>query len=274
MIRLVVTDGGVPQQWVDWMRAQGLAPATIAQRRSLGADLIARVPGWRTATPDDIASWLARPGWSPETRKAARGAARSLYRWAVLTGRATADPTTVIPSVRVPRHTPRPCPDAPLARALHDADQDELLMVMLAATMGLRCGEIAAVHGDDVQGGWLLVHGKGGRERLVPVHPAVAPALAGLAGWAFPSPRGGHVTPQRVGRRLSLLLGPGWTAHTLRHRAATQAYQGTHDLLAVRDLLGHASVSTTQQYTASGDEAVVAAVEATALPRARHLRAV
>jgi site-specific recombinase XerD len=63
---------------------------------------------------------------------------------------------------------------------------------------------------------------------------------------------------------MSALLGPGWTAHSLRHRFATRAYAGERDLLTVQQLLGHSSVATTQRYTQIPDDALRRAVMAVA----------
>lgn len=67
-------------------------------------------------------------------------------------------------------------------------------------------------------------------------------------GWLFPGRFGGPVTPDYVGRRLSKLLGPGWTAHTLRHRYAQAVYSGSGNVLALQSLLGHSSPETTLRY--------------------------
>lgn len=74
--------------------------------------------------------------------------------------------------------------------------------------------------------------------------------------------RGTHTTADRVGRILSRLLGPGATGHGLRHRFASKAYQGTRDLLAVQQLLGHSSPATTQRYVAVPLDNLRAAVRA------------
>jgi len=106
----------------------------------------------------------------------------------------------------------------------------------------------------------VLVHGKGGKTRLVPLLPIVTRLLEPRTGWAFPSPGGGHITPGHVTRLLSRALPAGWTGHTLRHRMATAAYAGTRDLLAVGALLGHSRPETTQRYVRLPDDALLAAV--------------
>jgi integrase/recombinase XerC len=133
---------------------------------------------------------------------------------------------------------------------------------------------VAQVHHRDlsvgVDGASLLVHGKGGRLRVVPIGESLANALRlGAAGhtpgmsergWLFPTGVGGHLTPDHVSGLVSAVLPDGWTMHTLRHRFATRAYRGTRNLRAVQVLLGHESIATTERYTAVDDAEIRAAM--------------
>lgn len=166
----------------------------------------------------------------------------------------------------MPPALPRPTPELLVQQLVHHADPRLGYMAALAAYAGLRCAEIARVHGRDLVGDVLTVHGKGGKVRAVPV--VNRRLLAQLQGtqladaWAFPNGAGGHVTPGHVSRLLSRALPDGWTAHTLRHRMATTAYAGTRDLLAVGAVLGHSRPETTQRYVLMPDDALRAAVAA------------
>lgn len=143
-----------------------------------------------------------------------------------------------LPRVRRGMGTPRPAPDAAYAAALASAGPRERLMMRLAAEAGLRRGEISRVHVDDLMqdfDGWsILVHGKGGRDRLIPVPESLAVGLVEHAGrgggYVFPGAHDGHLSPQRVGDLVSELLPDGWTAHTLRHRFASRAFRVDRDL--------------------------------------------
>ena len=137
-------------------------------------------------------------------------------------------------------------------------------MLQLAAYAGLRRSEIAALQTRALVGDTLRVKGKGGKVRVVPVLNAeLLAALEAIPpGFVFPGNDHGHQSPNWVGRQMARALGPGWTAHTLRHRFATMAYSHGRDLLSVQELLGHSKPETTARYTAVPDGALRAAVEA------------
>lgn len=137
-------------------------------------------------------------------------------------------------------------------------------MIRLAAECGLRRAEIAQVRSDDVMddllGRTLIVHGKGDKQRLVPLPDDLAQKIIDRHGWLLPGRWSGHVEASYVGKHIARLLGGEWTAHSLRHRYATMTYQETHDLYLVSRLLGHESVETTQRYVAMPDSRLRAAL--------------
>lgn len=242
--------------FLDWLRAGGQTPGTVQTRSwwitRAARDLSPTPP--ETVTAAELTAWLANPSWGPSTRKSALATLRRFFRWMLLAGRREDDPTTLMLSITVPRHRARPTPDEALTAALRRATRSEdRLMLLLGAFAGLRRTEIAVLHTDHVHltpaGSWLTITGKGGVTRQIPIHPVLQPLLAlKTAGWVFPGRFGGHRSSDSVGRRLSHLLGPGLTPHTLRHWFATTCYAQTHDLRAVQELLGHADISTTQVY--------------------------
>ncbi|OXN01125.1 integrase [Bifidobacterium vansinderenii] len=133
-------------------------------------------------------------------------------------------------------------------------DLGETIMVRAAAEYGLRRGEIARLSSndviDDAGGRALIVHGKGGKTRTLPISDDFAALVLAHDGYVFPGRFGGHVEESYVGTRLSRLLPDGFGAHTLRHRFATRTYESTRDILMVSRALGHESVATTQRYVA------------------------
>jgi integrase/recombinase XerC len=253
--------------YLAYLIASGSGRETIRLRRHYLGRLArsCRCTGpWQVAT-DDLVAVLATDGWAPETRKSARSSLRSFYRWGVDTGKTTTDPARALPRVRVPLGAPRPTPHDVVTRALARADDRGRLMLLLALLAGLRRAEISKCHRDEMiqsMNHWSLrVVGKGGRVRTVPLHPILAETMASYDGWLFPGKDNGHLSADRTGRLIADLLGPGWTAHTLRHRFSTECYAGGHDLFAVQRLLGHTRPETTARYTQVPDDALRAAVE-------------
>jgi site-specific recombinase XerD len=246
-----------------YMVARGYAATTMSARLSVAADWLAWRRGDIEAAHTDVERWAASRGVGPATTRNLHVALRAFYRWAMRDGIVRHDPTQLADRPRVPAYLPRPAAGHDIARAIDGADVDMRAMLALMACAGLRCVECSRLNWRDVDllAGTVIVDGKGHRERMIDLSPDVLRALAHLA-LATPS-RDGAVFVGHGGRRLSsasvsqrvarLCRAAGVTAraHQLRHYCATMALrQPGADLLAVRDLLGHASVSTTQVYTA------------------------
>ena len=245
--------------WTDTLKAAGLSAQTIKSRRYKMVHLAALLmpSGPEDVTTEQIVQAFARQQWKPETRKAYRNTISSFFRWLHKSGRRSDDPSLDVPRVKKPHAHPRPCPDRYIAAAMEMATSSEKLMVRLGAECGLRRGEIARVHSDDVvadsAGHSLIVRGKGDKQRIVPLPDVLAGIIMDARGYLFPGRFGGHVEESYIGDHISRLLPDGWAAHTLRHRFATTAYAATHDLFVVAELLGHESVETTEHYVAMPD---------------------
>ena len=239
--------------WRSWLTAADLSPQTIRLRTYQLARFAEHHRRLLEVTHEQLASWLARPGWSTETRRSQLAALRSFYGWAHAAGRIGRDPSRLLPRIRKTTPRPRPAPAVVVGTALTTSDKRVRLMLLLAVRQGLRRGEIAQVHRDDLVedlGGWtLIVHGKGRKDRLVPLADDVAAQLlAGPAGWAFPGGVNGHLSADRVGVLMAQALPGKWTAHTLRHAFATKAWRESRDLLGLAEILGHAKPETTRAY--------------------------
>lgn len=219
-------------------------------------------------TPDDLVAYLAELDVTSNTKRAIRTSIRAFYTWATNAGITTVDPSAELPTISARPGRPRPASDEAITEALGRAEPRVQLMIRLAAWQGLRCREIARVHTHDVNrdgNGWTLtIHGKGDRERIIPLRDDLAREIRRAPdGYIFPGNDNGHLSPQYVSRLVSLSLPDGVTAHMLRHRFASTAYSSTgHDIRAVQTLLGHASVATTQIYTATSMKSLRRAIRA------------
>lgn len=272
----------VSRSW-DWLiedylhsiAAGGQREATLKLRRN-HLRTMARELGCpaEEVTADRLLDWFGRQRhWAPETRRGYRSAARGFFSWAYKAGRVPVYLGDALPVVRQVKSPPRPASDDAWTNALAAADPRTRLMLRLAGEAGLRRAEVAQVHTRDVfvSGGTcqLMVQGKGGKQRIVPISddlaeeirrgaaghtPAMAATDGGRYGWLFPDGLGAHLSPQWVGCLVARVLPDGWGMHTLRHRFASRAYRGTRNLRAVQELLGHESVATTQRYTAVCDD--------------------
>jgi site-specific recombinase XerD len=255
-------------------RAEGRPETTISTRR-MQLERLARDHSRRSPyelTLDDLLEWLSVKRWASETRRGNRTTVGSFYRWAESTGRVDASPADGMPRVRPSQPRPRPALEHDVAHALAISSPRDRLAVQLAAELGLRRAEVAQVHTRDItklpgdEQWWLLIHGKGSRERRVPLTHNLASTLRALpSGWAFPSSRGGHLSPRYLGKRVSQLLPEGVTTHALRHRFATRAYNIDRDVFAVQHFLGHASPASTQRYVLVADMRLRALGEAVTL---------
>lgn len=268
---VVTTWGEAVEAWRNYMRAAALPESTISIRvyhlGRLAASGVSREPA--TLTLDELTAWLGRQQWAPNTRRAYRTSLRAFYGWAMATGRVSSSPAHLLPTVKVPRSKPRPVGEPAYRAALTISDRRAWRAIKLAGGCGLRRGEVAQVRREDIEPdllGWALrVVGKGGHVRLVPLpDDLAADLLAGPAGWVFPSPRGGHLTPHHLGKVISAHLPAGVTTHNLRHRFGTVALRENGNLRVVQELLGHADPRTTAIYTQVDAAELRACVEAVA----------
>ncbi|OCB46732.1 hypothetical protein A5721_11135 [Mycobacterium vulneris] len=224
-------------------------------------------------TKEHITTWFGQQRWARETRRSYRSAVRGFFAYLYEAGHIDHDPSAKLPTISQESPVPRPAPDAAWLWALEHARPRVEVMLRLAAEAGLRRAEVAQVHDDDLDtiGPRLLVHGKGARDRVIPISESLAGQIAAgprghtpgdrsTSGYLFPNHSGGHLAPITVGLLITDVLPEGWTMHTLRHRFATRAYRATRNLRAVQMLLGHASVATTQRYLAVDDDEIRAAM--------------
>lgn len=226
-------------------------------------------------------------GWLADMRS--QGAARSTLRrrvcsvrrfteWATAVGYLDSDPAALLVSPSVEQTLPHVLSQNQATSLMQIAAADgdtsaaalcDWAIVELLYASGLRVAELCGLNTPDLDSSRLVatVIGKGDRQRSVPYGRPAARAIdqwlqVGRPQWAGPSsgaalllgPRGGRINPRRVRDRLHRLMvlvpeAPPIAPHGLRHSAATHMLEGGADLRTVQEMLGHASLSTTQVYT-------------------------
>lgn len=257
--------GGLIAQYNIDQRRRGFSRATITHRQGrlrLWVEWLDPTHPY-DATTAQVDEFIDARNVTDRTRYSWLSALHCFYAWAIRAEHTDHDPTATIIRPRLPRLLPRPVSDDDLAAALRAAAPPVLDWLRLGAYAGLRCGEIAGLCRDDVltSANRLRVRGKGGKERLVPIHAEVARSLRGLPhrGPIFRRADGLAFSPWQVshlGRDMFLSLSIDATMHQCRHWFGTKLYQGTRDLRLVQEMMGHSSSSTTAGYAAfASDEA-------------------
>jgi len=245
--------------------------------------------------PADYRAYLAHRAARLERSSIARGLSvvRTFLRFLERRGLAASPALAVLRAPRLPQSVPKPLSvvdaaeivDAPtaLVASVWQAKRDIALLTLLYGC-GLRLSEALGLKRAEAPGdNPLTITGKGRKQRMVPVLPAVREAIADYLaacpyvlaadGPLFVGARGGPLSPRVVQRQMQALRGAlglpeTATPHALRHSFATHLLGGGGDLRAIQELLGHASLSTTQRYTSVETEHLLAVYEA-AHPRAR-----
>lgn len=279
----------IVQQMIDHMKVLKLSEATIWAR----AEVLARLCIFTNdeplldVTPETLMRYQRSYAHnSPATVNIYTRHLREFYRWATASGLLRDDPSAALPVPKVHRGKPHPTlPDD--MKVIFSCSRGYLRTVyILAAFAGLRCGEVCRLHSRDLylqtDSPHALIHGKGGKERYVPLLPAVVSEIGWTKGHIIVNRSGHPMSPASLSAESSRFLtnlGLQTTLHSLRHYFGTEAYRITHDPLLVRDLMGHESVASTEIYTDSNTDRAhekLAGLETSAerLLRPRHLAAV
>jgi integrase/recombinase XerC len=264
---VVITEIPTPASWltdlgdfIAWQRAAGRPDTTVKIRSyHLRRFAVQAALPPREVETDLMVEHLGNPRWGAHTRRSVRSTLRAFYTWLHVTGRMSHNPAAMLPQVSTPPGRPRPAADEAVQRGRAAVDARSAFMVDLAARTGMRCCELAVVHRDDVIGPRgrrsLVVHGKGGKERVVPISDDLAHRILEHEGYVFPGQIDGHLSSAYVSKLLSRALAGLATGHQLRHRYATDSLRRAGgNLRVVQELLGHSSVATTQVYTAVDDD--------------------
>lgn len=238
--------------------------------------------GLMSAPQEALEAWfadLSRRGLSAATAARRRASVRQFYRFALGEGWRADDPSRRLDAPKQGRSLPKTLGRDEIETLLTAAGAADsiaglrlIALVEMAYASGLRVSELLALRVEAVRRdpAYLIVRGKGGKERLAPLNSAARKAIkdwldardaarkpnAPDSVWLFPSHgKSGHLTPRRFAQLLDQAavtagIDPARVSpHVLRHAFATHLLEGGADLRVVQTLLGHADISTTQIYT-------------------------
>ena len=238
--------------------------------------------GLMSAPQEALEAWfadLSRRGLSAATAARRRASVRQFYRFALGEGWRADDPSRRLDAPKQGRSLPKTLSRDEIEALLTAAGAADstaglrlITLVEMAYASGLRVSELLALRVEAVRRdpAYLIVRGKGGKERLAPLNSAAREAIkawldardaarkpnAPDSVWLFPSHgKSGHLTPRRFAQLLDQAavtagIDPARVSpHVLRHAFATHLLEGGADLRVVQTLLGHADISTTQIYT-------------------------
>jgi integrase/recombinase XerC len=276
------------RDWLAQLEAvRGASPQTItAYRRDVAGYLgflaghlggpVGRAALGRISVPD-MRAWMARErgrGLGARSLSRALSAVKSFHAWLAETHGLECSAVVATRGPRTKPRLPRPVPEDAARRLIETVELQTLApwtgardvaVATLLYGCGLRISEALALRwGDAPLGDSLRIAGKGGRERLVPVLPAARDAVEtyralcpfepGPEGPLFLAAKGGplgqrHIQKVTAAARVQLGLPATATPHALRHSFATHLLAAGGDLRSIQELLGHASLSTTQVYT-------------------------
>lgn len=278
---------GLLDAWVFHLSFQRrLSPRTVSAYHSDLATHLAFLGERGIGTPGEVDADLVREslamlhdsGRAARSRRRAASSIRAFYLWLLGEGRLDSDPSAELEAVRIAHRLPDVLSREDAGRLLEACggplplDRRDRALVELAYGCGLRASELVELGVDDLdfRERWVRVRGKGNKERLVPLG---RPALDSLAaffsgprqallgkrrdpGTVFLNVRGGPLSRMgfwRVLRKRGAVAGlpvQRLHPHLLRHTFATHLLQGGASLRVVQELLGHASLTTTEIYTA------------------------
>ena len=231
-------------------------------------------------------SSLSEAGYAKTTVNRRLSAVRSFYSWLVREGVIESNPAAVVSSPKLPKPLPHVLSQEDVEKLLKCADAStpagalDAALVELLYASGARIGEVASLDVDriDFSDKSVRLFGKGSKERIVPLYPAALRALDAYLAHARPvllanhkgglaaeeaadaqralfiNARGARMSERSLRARFEKLLARAGlagmaTPHTMRHTFATEVLDGGADLRSVQEMLGHASLSTTQIYT-------------------------
>lgn len=268
----LLTSQAVHRYVIEGVRRSQFAITTARSYSSIlsGFVLIIGNPVFGRLTRRHVMLWWGSLRCAPSTSRHRLSVVHTFLDWGVQRGELRTNPAGGIKPPKQPRYTPRAVQNDDVAKllAFPQSTTRTRVVVILMCQLGLRCAEVSNLQVGDIdwQRGTMLVHGKGGNERVLPItaeakaaledylreHPACAGPL--VRSYADPTRA---LTPGYIGdriRKLMFLTGvkalprDGRSAHALRHTCATDMLDAGANVRQVQAALGHQSLQTTQRY--------------------------
>lgn len=253
------------QQFLNYMEAErNLSPNTITSYRTdliqlqnfLSKNII-------SAKPEDLRAFLQSlkaQGLSVTTTNRKLSTIKSFYQYLMKQEMIQTNPAAHIDSGKLQRTLPKPIPQHCVMELLEKVDnlRDRVILEVLYGT-GIRRFELAKLKVSDINfyEGYIRIQGKGGKERIVPIHPAAIDLIRQLVAtqdsiWLFPGYCDKHISTRQINnivQKWATRAGlEGITPHRFRHSFVSHLYDNGADIKTISDMAGHASLNTTNLY--------------------------
>jgi integrase/recombinase XerC len=250
-------------RYAAYLRSLSSSPRTIGDWTRTLTAMDRDLPyGLEQANADELIAWLWRDGLSMASRDAYYSAMAGFYRWAVKFEIFDFNPAADIARPKPPHRLPNPVTDAELIAVLERAADPYRTWVLLAAYGGLRCIEISRLRREHITEQTITLHGKGGKKRIVPTHPAVWAVVGGLPAGPITEHDERYISIRSALYFQRTLKMPDIHMHRFRHWFGTNVQRRNKDLRVTQQLMGHSNPSTTAGYALVFDEDATAAVNA------------
>lgn len=263
-------------QYIGYLRVREYSACTIEDRQRVLRFWSVYLPTpILDASPRTVQDFFDRPDWTAQTRQTYLGHLRGFYKWAVQQELILADPTRLTGAIHVRKTLPKPYSGREISDALARLGEPCRTWLILAVYAGLRCMEIAGLHGEDVDritGSLFIRRQKGGADARMPMHPMIREALDSypMSGPLFTDESTGNQLNRRQvsmrGRNALHRAGIGGSLHRGRHSFGTQIHGLCRDAFVTQQAMRHVSPATTARYVLVADGAIRDAV--LALPNA------
>lgn len=247
-------DDPLIEDYRTWLRSWGAAERTVEARTTLATSRL-REWGIDGFTPENVTAFLARPTIGKWTRATYHSHLTCFCAWLAANDRIPASPMPELRKPKRPASRPRPLSEDEVARVLGAVQGEARDWIMLALLAGLRAHEIAKISGDDVEEDGIYVDGKGESIATLPCHPDLWEMAQRYPrhGYWFPGNEHGHIRGQQISLTIGRLfhsMGITGSIHRCRHVYATRLLRSGLHVRKVQQMMRHANLDTTANYTA------------------------